>query len=272
MTADYNQAFADHRFDLLVNKGRLIGLVETVAQGDELMIVNIAVEPERQGKGHGVTLMRYSEEIARLTGLAGMRLYTNKLMTSNIAPYERLGYVFEKETTHDLGTVAVHMIKALEDAMADHFGLAQKEFGIEFEEIGDILGDHYEGLLFGCALEDLMTRRFEPDGINLVDDYLKRRGWNETAPAKAYMRSLRDSVCSLYELSDVIPGESFLARDMVRGGEPIRVSERTATRTLKQWDKISARIVPERRGHVLSGALLPFSAEGADTIRRIAQS
>ena len=155
---------------------------------------------------------------------------------------------------------------ALEDAMAEHVGLAQEEFGVEFEEIGDILGDHYEGLLFGCALEDLMTRRFEPDGINLVDDYLKRRGWNESAPAKAYMRALRDSVCSLYEVSDVIPGVSFLARDLVRGGEPIRVSERTATQTLKQWDKISARIVPERKGHVLSGALLPFSAEGADTL------
>jgi hypothetical protein len=155
---------------------------------------------------------------------------------------------------------------ALEDAMADHVGLAQEEFCVEFEEIGDILGDHYEGLLFGCALEDLMTRRFEPDGINLVDDYLKRQGWNETAPAKAYMRALRDSVCSLYEVSDVIPGQSFLARDLVRGGEPIRVTERTATRTLKQWDKISARIVPERKGHVLSGALLPFSVEGAGTL------
>ena len=94
MTADYNQAFADHRFDLLVDQGRLIGLVETVAEGDELMIVNVAVEPERQGQGHGFTLMRHAEEIARLSGLAGTRLYTNKLMTSNIALYERLGYEF----------------------------------------------------------------------------------------------------------------------------------------------------------------------------------
>ena len=107
MTADYNQAFADHRFDLLVDQGRLIGLVETVAEGDELMIVNVAVWPE--GHGQGFTLMRHAEEIARLSGLAGTRLYTNKLMTSNIALYERLGYEFEKETHHDRGTVAVHM-------------------------------------------------------------------------------------------------------------------------------------------------------------------
>ena len=36
---------------------------------------------------------------------------------------------------------------------------------------------------------------------------------------------------SLYEVSDVRPGESFLARDLVRGGDPIRVTERTATKT-----------------------------------------
>ncbi len=35
---------------------------------------------------------------------------------------------------------------------------------------------------------------------------------------------------SLYEVSDVAVGESFLARDLVRGGEPVRVFERSATR------------------------------------------
>ena len=30
---------------------------------------------------------------------------------------------------------------ALEDAMAEHVGLAQEEFGVEFEEIGALLGN-----------------------------------------------------------------------------------------------------------------------------------
>ncbi len=114
MTADYNQAFLEHRFDLLADRGELIGLVETVAQDDELMIVNVAIAPERQGEGHGVRLMRHAEEIARISGLAGTRLYTNKLMVSNIVLYEQLGYIFEKETYHDLGTVAVHMTRSLQ--------------------------------------------------------------------------------------------------------------------------------------------------------------
>ena len=50
---------------------------------------------------------------------------------------------------------------------------------------------------------------------------------------------------SLYEVSDVRPGESFLARDLVRGGDPIRVTERTATKTLVAWDVIAC---PHRHG------------------------
>jgi len=48
------------------------------------------------------------------------------------------------------------------------------------------------------------------------------------------MSGLRSSVMSLYEVSDVRAGESLLAHDLFRGGEPVRVSEGTATRSLKQ--------------------------------------
>ena len=91
----------------------MVGLIETVPQGDQLMIVNVAVDPDRQHRGHGVRLMRHAEELARDAGLDATRLYTNKLMVENIELYERLGYCFEKETFHDHGTVAVHMIRPL---------------------------------------------------------------------------------------------------------------------------------------------------------------
>ena len=58
---------------------------------------------------------------------------------------------------------------------------------------------------------------------------------------------------SLYEVSDIQPGQSFLARDLLRGGEPIRVSEHTATKTIKPWDRLAMRIV-EVRGKTSSAA------------------
>jgi len=112
MTADYDAAMRDHRFDCLYRDDTLAGLVETVPQADELLIVNVAIEPGHQGHGLGTRLMRHAETLAAEAGLRATRLYTNKLMAENIALYERLGYRFEKETRHGR-IVAVHMVRPL---------------------------------------------------------------------------------------------------------------------------------------------------------------
>ncbi|MCW6512829.1 hypothetical protein [Lichenifustis flavocetrariae] len=145
----------------------------------------------------------------------------------------------------------------------EHFGPAMDAFDLTHDDIEDLLDDAWAMTLWGCAFEDFLTRDLEPDGRNLVEDYLKRRGWKETPRTKAYMKELRTSVMSLYEVSEIVPGQSLRARDLIRAGEPIVVSERSTTHTLKPWDKIAARIVPQRDGHVFAGGLLPFSSEAA---------
>ena len=92
--------------------------------------------------------------------------------------------------------------------------------------------------------EDFLIQEFEVEGGNVVDEYLKRRGWTESTRSKAYIRALRTSTLSLYEVSDVVAGQSFMARDLLRGGDPVKVSEVSATRTLAQWDRLAGRIVP----------------------------
>jgi hypothetical protein len=86
--------------------------------------------------------------------------------------------------------------------------------------------------------------------------------WKETTGAKAYIKALRNSTASIYEVSDIVVGESFLARDLVRCGEPVRVQERT--RSLRQWDLIAARTVTVLGKTALTGGLLPFSRPLAD--------
>jgi len=113
MNADYDRAFAAHRFDLLVHKGELLALIETVAEGKELLIVNVSVDPDRQRDGLGQRLMRHAEDLARSGGLHGTRLYTNRLMAANIALYERHGYVREREVDHGDGIIAVRMVRSL---------------------------------------------------------------------------------------------------------------------------------------------------------------
>lgn len=71
---------------------------------------------------------------------------------------------------------------------------------------------------------------------------------------------------SLYEISDIVLDQSFLARDLVRGGEPIRVSERSGTRYLKPWDRIAARLVQVGPRTEMAGGALPFDFDTGEIV------
>ncbi|MEC7933381.1 MAG: hypothetical protein VX218_13965, partial [Pseudomonadota bacterium] len=175
------------------------------------------------------------------------------------------------KSAHDLSGLMKYLGRAPWDEMMDemlvaHLGPACDAMDLEPDDIFDIIGDHWEAQLWGCAFEDLLTQELEPEGLNLVDEYLKRRGWNEKAPNKAYMRALRDTVMSLYEVSEVVPGQSMTLRDLLRDIAPVTVREHSATQTLVNWDKIAARVIEVNGRHGISGALLPFSADGAGRV------
>ncbi|MEA3067273.1 MAG: hypothetical protein QOK41_680, partial [Sphingomonadales bacterium] len=93
-----------------------------------------------------------------------------------------------------------------DEVLDQHLGPSCEAAGIEFDEIAEILSDHHFMMLWACAFEDFLTRECEPDGRNIVDDYLKRRGWKEPVANRRYMAALRASAMSLYEVSDIIAG------------------------------------------------------------------
>jgi hypothetical protein len=148
----------------------------------------------------------------------------------------------------------------------DHLLPACDQTDLDVDEVISILGeDWFMSTVWGCAFEDFLTREFE-DGSNIVDDYLKRRGWKEGASTRAYMAALRTSVMSLYEVSDIVRDTSFRARDLVRGSEPVLISERSATRSLKQWDRIATRVVQVGSQTQISGAILPFDRDTSEVV------
>lgn len=112
MTADYAAALKAHRFDLIHDNGVLVALVETAAEPDHLLIVNIAVRPSHQGQGIGKRLLAHAEALAGAAGVAELRLYTNKAFATNISLYASVGYVFDHEDAYPGGAI-VHMRKLL---------------------------------------------------------------------------------------------------------------------------------------------------------------
>ncbi|GMR19641.1 MAG: hypothetical protein BMS9Abin36_0236 [Gammaproteobacteria bacterium] len=147
--------------------------------------------------------------------------------------------------------------------VCDRIGISQDELGQELAEHG------YGGMLFGLMFEDFVSSRLPPDDKNIIDDYLKRRGWRESVPGRRYLQQLRDSVLSLYEVVEVSPGYHCGVRDLVRGGETIRVHERMGTQNLVKWDRIAARVLKKNDRHVFSGGILPFPQEVAQSLLKV---
>jgi hypothetical protein len=151
-----------------------------------------------------------------------------------------------------------------QQVLEDHVLPACDETDLEIDDIVESIGeDLFMSTVWACAFEDFLTREFD-DGGNAIDDYLKRRGWKETASVRTYMAALRNSTMSLYEVSDVVPGTSFRARDLIRGGEPVLISERSATRSLKPWDRIAARVVQVGPKTQIGGGVLTFEHETSE--------
>jgi pimeloyl-ACP methyl ester carboxylesterase len=115
MTADYDAALRDHRFDLAFQSGELAGLIETHAAPDHLLVVNVAVAPSRRSAGLGRRLLAHAEALARERGLTMLRLYTNARFARNISIYRQLGYDMDREETSERG-VTVHMVKQVDAA------------------------------------------------------------------------------------------------------------------------------------------------------------
>lgn len=137
--------------------------------------------------------------------------------------------------------------------------------GIDPAEIEDLLGAYAASTVWGAAFEDLLATDL-PDGRNLADEYLRRRGWKESAATREYITGLRHSAISLYEVSGLVPGESMLLRDLIRGGEPIRVMEKSGSRGLRQWDRIATRVITLREAVVISGTLMVFDQATSEAL------
>lgn len=114
MGADYEAAVRDHRFDLLYVDEVLAALIETVDEADQLLIENLAVAPDFQGRGLGRRLMARAEQVAADLGCGRIRLYTNLRFEANVRLYMRLGYGIDREDPIGDGVV-VHMSKDLSD-------------------------------------------------------------------------------------------------------------------------------------------------------------
>lgn len=108
MTIDYQAAFDDFDIWIAEHKGTRAGLLILQHEEDHTVIYSVAVLPEYTGH----VLLRQAERVAMAKGFKLLRLYTNELMTRNLAIYRGLGYV-DSHLTQFNGSNVVHFKKTL---------------------------------------------------------------------------------------------------------------------------------------------------------------
>ncbi len=112
MLDDYRLRIGAGQVWVLIEGENIDGILVLEETPDGFLLDNIAVAPDRQGKGVGRALLEFAEAEASRRGWHEIRLYTNARMTENIALYKRIGYA-ESARLNEKGFDRVYMTKRL---------------------------------------------------------------------------------------------------------------------------------------------------------------
>ena len=96
---DDTAVIQQHLVFILVDGMRIIGVLVLIKQDKNLLLDNVAVHPEYQGRGLRRELVALAEEEALRLGYTAVTLYTNERMTENIEIYKKLGYTETERKT-----------------------------------------------------------------------------------------------------------------------------------------------------------------------------
>ena len=112
MVVDFARQIALEQIYVATSGSLLSGFVVFYKKSDHIHLENIAVIPESSGKGIGKALIEFVEQCAHDAGINAVELYTNEVMTENIAIYTKLAYV-ETERKREDGFNRVYFRKLL---------------------------------------------------------------------------------------------------------------------------------------------------------------
>ena len=136
------------------------------------------------------------------------------------------------------------------------------------EEVGEEVFQH----LFMCAVEFFLSNEYPGDSEswNAIDFILKKRGPLLPSQDKMYLKGLRESYMSLYEVIDVKLNHSLTLRDLLEENQPpIIIKEKRGTHFLCQWDLLGARVVKTQAGHLLAGGTFLLSRDAAREAKEV---
>ncbi len=127
--------------------------------------------------------------------------------------------------------------------------------------------------VFPCVLEFFFSNDYPggPDGDemwNVMEAFLDAPASANLLPEqRQYLTALRRSYMSVYRVVAVEPDVSLTLENVVEPGDPVRVFEKSATRSLKPGHVLGARLCRQDDGKILlAGGVLLIDAERVEDL------
>ncbi|MGD1878986.1 MAG: GNAT family N-acetyltransferase [Kiloniellaceae bacterium] len=120
---DYDAILAEGFTHVYELHGEVIAMVTLIPRDGHLLLRNLVVFPDWQGRGIGRRFMTFAEQAAQRHGLAEVHLWTNEAMWENVPYYTALGYAVQGRRVVD-GYKRIFMTKRLPPAAQPREGAA----------------------------------------------------------------------------------------------------------------------------------------------------
>lgn len=147
-----------------------------------------------------------------------------------------------------------------------HFGDILDDRDLDFEELDELIGVEQADMLWAWAFEDFATVPRTGDGLTVVDDYLKRRGWKESVTNRRHLEALRDSAVGFWEAVEVRPRHSVTLLDLIFGEERVTLADPALADALRQGDRFAGRVAEISGRMRIAGATLVFPQPMTDLL------
>ncbi len=110
MLDDYGRVIEQHWDMVAEQDGNVVGVLVLIQTDSKMLLDNLAVHPQHQGRGLGRRLIEPAQSETQARGYTHLDLYTHGYTTENIGIYEARGYV-ETERKNVRGYDRVYMRK-----------------------------------------------------------------------------------------------------------------------------------------------------------------
>lgn len=159
-----------------------------------------------------------------------------------------------------------------ETIFSDTFPFGEDKFDLRAfkEDVGESIFRPF----FMSAVEFFLSNEYinDFDSWNAIEFLLKKRAALLPAQDKMYLKGLKDSYMSLYEVIDVKLDQSITVRNLLEANEPVTiVKEKRGTHYICQWDLLGARLVKTPQATLFGGGLFILDREAANAAQEVIQ-